>query len=216
MELSTSKSSPILIINPHADDFELGCGGTIAKWIEQGYDVHSVVLSLRRKTVPSNFPVETLYDETRSAATMIGLKPGNLHITDFDNRVFPALRQDILDLLVRFRRDLHPSLVLAPSFDDMHQDHSVAAYESFRAFKECSIISYELPWNRIVTHTTCYSILEEQHIKKKIDAMMQYKSQINRERSFFDSEYIRSLAISKGVQVKARYAETFEIVRWIL
>ena len=35
----------MLIISPHTDDGELGCGGTIARFIHDGYDVKYVALS---------------------------------------------------------------------------------------------------------------------------------------------------------------------------
>ena len=46
----------ILIISPHTDDGELGCGGSIAKFIEEGNDVQYVALSCCEKSVPRNIP----------------------------------------------------------------------------------------------------------------------------------------------------------------
>jgi hypothetical protein len=56
--------------------------------------------------------------------------------------------------------------------------------------------------------------LDESHIRKKIKALSCYNSQKNR--SYLNENFIRSLAITRGVQINAKYAEVFEVVRWIL
>ena len=56
--------------------------------------------------------------------------------------------------------------------------------------------------------------LEENHIKAKLKALNEYKSQ--KHRNYANEEFIRSLARTRGVQIGTKYAETFEIIRWIL
>jgi LmbE family N-acetylglucosaminyl deacetylase len=204
----------VLLVNAHADDIELGCGGTIVKMLEKGIEVHSLVLSLRKKTVPDDFPEKLLIDEVKKAARELSLNEENLHILNFPNRIFPAIRQEILDAIVDYNRKIMPELVFCPSFDDMHQDHLVTANEVFRAFKNQSIFSYELPWNRIRTVINLYSTIENRHLEKKIKALSHYKSQ-SRQRLYFNEFYIKSLAHTRGVQIKQEYAEAFEIVRLI-
>ena len=101
-----------------------------------------------------------------------------------------------------------------PSLNDIHQDHSTIAEEGLRAFKQTRILGYELIWNNLSFNTTSFSILEERHIEKKISALNEYKSQQGR--SYIDREFIKSLAISRGVQIGHKYAEAFEVIRWIL
>jgi hypothetical protein len=52
------------------------------------------------------------------------------------------------------------------------------------------------------------------HIQKKVNALSKYYSQAHR--SYANEEFIRSLARTRGVQIGTRYAETFDVVRWIL
>jgi len=56
--------------------------------------------------------------------------------------------------------------------------------------------------------------LEEKAVKKKIEAMKQYKSQDFR--TYFDEEYIRALAYTRGTQVDYPSAETFELIRLLV
>ncbi len=208
------KIDKILVLSPHADDGELGCGATVSKFIEKGVDVHFLVLSLRRKTVPVDFPEDKLIKECTDAMSALGLNKNNWHIRDYEHRIFPELRQELLDQLIKIRKDIEPDLVFAPSFDDMHQDHGIIANESFRAFKNNKILSYELPWNRIVTHTNFYTSVDKHHLEKKAKALSFYESQ-KPGRPFFDKDYIFSLAKIRGAEIKKEYAESFEVMRWI-
>ena len=56
--------------------------------------------------------------------------------------------------------------------------------------------------------------LEKKNIKAKWDALKKYKSQKNR--SYMNEEFIYSLARSRGVQIGTKYAESFEVIRWVI
>ena len=87
--------------------------------------------------------------------------------------------------------------------------------EGLRAFKlSASILGYEMPWNNLSFNTTCFICLSEENLKRKIAALSCYKSQTDR--FYATGEFIRSLAITRGTQVGAKYAETFEVLRWII
>ena len=45
----------ILIISPHTDDGELGCGGTISRFCEQGTAAYYVALSDWQNAIPEGF-----------------------------------------------------------------------------------------------------------------------------------------------------------------
>lgn len=114
------------------------------------------------------------------------------------------------------RNDFSPDLVLVPSLSDYHQDHQVVANEAVRAFKmSASIIGYELPWNHVTFETNMFIRLSEQHIKKKFGLLSYYKSQFLKEKSYFSEEYIFGLARVRGTQCNAKYAEAYEVIRWI-
>jgi LmbE family N-acetylglucosaminyl deacetylase len=206
------KDDVVLAVSAHADDVELACGATIKKLTDGGARVHHVVLSLREKATPDSFTPEQIAEELYAANQELGIPRERVILHDLPNRTFPEQRQAILDILYSLGKELQPTLVLAPSFDDMHQDHMTLAYECFRAFKNASIFAYEMPWNRITTHATGYCANTEEELSSKIKALNLFVSQ-TAQRSFFDEKYIRALATTRGLQIKAEYAESFEIVR---
>lgn len=203
-----------LVLAPHTDDGEFGCGGTISKLTDSGCEVHMAAFSTCEKSVPEGFPKDILEKEIRKAIVPLGIIQDNLYIFDYEVRVFSERRQDILQDLIDLRSQIKPDLILMPSLDDIHQDHYTIAQEGLRAFKNSTILCYEMPWNNLVFETSCFVQLSEENLGKKIEALKEYKSQGHR--PYSSEEFIRSLARTRGVQVSAQYAEAFNIIRYII
>jgi LmbE family N-acetylglucosaminyl deacetylase len=105
-------------------------------------------------------------------------------------------------------------LVFAPSLNDIHQDHSVVAREALRAFKNITILGYEMPWNNIDFQTKVFIKLDAAHLDLKVEALKCYKSQ--EKRSYLNEEFIRALAKTRGVQIESDIAESFEVMRLVI
>lgn len=209
-----SKFKDVLVLAPHTDDGELGAGATIAKLVESGAKVTYVAFSTAEESVPEGFPKDVLKTEVREATAVLGINPSDLIIYNFQVRKLNYVRQEILEGLIRLRNDHQFDLVLTPSLKDMHQDHATIAQESLRAFKSTTILGYELIWNNLSFDTKCFVKVEESHVQAKALALREYRSQ--GERDYLCEDFIYSLARARGVQVGAKYAECFEVIRWIL
>ena len=203
----------VIVLAPHTDDGELGCGGTISKWVEEKYDVYYIAFSSAKKSLPEGYPDDTLVKEVKEATKILGIKSKNLILFDYEVRKFSYVRQDILEDMVRLKRDLEPDMVLIPSPNDLHQDHQTVANEALRAFKETSILAYELPWNNIVFRTEGFVPLERRHVEKKIEALKKYESQ--KHRNYLSADFIYGLAKARGTQIRREYAEAFEVIRYV-
>lgn len=206
-----SKFNNILVLAPHTDDGELGLGGTINKMISEGKNVTYAAFSTAEESVPEGFPKDILKTEVRNATSVLGIKPENLLIFNYQVRKLNFSRQEILEDLIRIRRDSHFDLVFMPSLHDIHQDHTTMAKEGLRAFKNTTILGYELIWNNLTFNTQCFIKLNKEHIDAKIRALKEYHSQGKRD--YLSEDFIRSLARSRGVQAGCEYAEAFEVVR---
>jgi len=204
----------ILVLSPHTDDGEIGCGGSISRFIEEGKEVYYVAFSTARTSVGDGFPNDILEIEVKKATKVLGIPDNHLIIKDFDVRHFPSSRQEILEELILLKNKLNPDLIFVPSPHDIHQDHQVIANEGLRAFKKQTILGYEEPWNNIVFETKNFIKLEERHVKNKVDALRCYQSQFKR--PYLDESFIWSLAITRGTQLEGGYAEAFEVLRWVL
>lgn len=204
----------ILILAPHTDDGELGCGGTISKLTGAGNEVYYAAFSACQQSVLKEFPSDILITEVKEATAVLGIKPENLFLYDFEVRTFNYRRQEILDKMIRLKAELKPQIVFMPSINDIHQDHFTITNEAMRAFKFSTVLNYELPWNNFSFNSTCFIELEETHVNRKVEAMACYKSQAHR--NYCNADFIMSLARVRGTQIEKKYAETFEVTRLIL
>jgi LmbE family N-acetylglucosaminyl deacetylase len=204
----------VLVLAPHTDDGEFGCGGTICRFIQEGAIVYYAAFSSCGISVPKGYPHDVLIKELRAAAFVLGLKKNNLLIFDFPVRRFDHYRQEILEELVNLQRNLDPDMVFMPSQNDLHQDHFVVAMEGRRAFKQSTIFAYEMPWNNITFSTQAFIKLEESHLARKLEALKKYESQSDR--PYANEEFIRGIAKARGISAGGIYAEAFEVVRFIV
>jgi N-acetylglucosamine malate deacetylase 1 len=203
----------ILVLAPHTDDAEFGCGGTIARCVAEGKDVFQVAFSAAEASLPDGAPRDLLRQEIRDAVRALGMQEDRLTVLNYPVRQFGTHRQAILDDMIRLQRDIRPDRLLLPSTNDTHQDHQVIAYEGFRAFKHTTMLGYEVPWNNLTFTTSGFVFLQEEHVERKLAAIACYRSQSDR--PYASAEFIRSWAITRGMQIRSRYAEAFEVVRWV-
>lgn len=207
-------AATILVLAPHTDDGEFGCGGTIARYVENGARVIYVAFSAAEQSVLPHLPRDILRTEVRKATAVLGVKDDDCVVLDFEVRRFPELRQQILDMMIELNRRYAPDMVFLPSANDTHQDHQTIAQEGFRAFKRTTMLGYEVPWNNLDFRTSCFVELSDDQLETKVRAVSMYESQSHRD--YARQEFIRSLALTRGVQIGKRYAEAFEVVRWVI
>jgi len=203
-----------LILGPHPDDAEFSSGGTIAKLIENGIEIHYAVFSMCEKSIPAGYGPGAIKKELLMAAEFMGIQKDFLHLYDYEVRVFPQYRQEILEDIYKLNKQIAPDLVFLPSSSDIHQDHHVIYEEGIRVFKKSRLLSYEMPWNNFAFLSNMYVVLEQHHVDKKIETLKHYKSQGFR--PYSNEDYLVSLLKIKGLQVDQQYAESFQILRWQL
>lgn len=204
----------VFVLAPHTDDGELGAGGTIARLIEAGANVFYLAFSTAEASVPDGFATDILKTEVIDATSILGISKANVRIFSYEVRKLNYARQEILEDLIAIRKEIMPDLVLMPSLHDIHQDHATVAQEGLRAFKNTTILGYELPWNNLNFDTTSFVPLERRHVDLKVSALAAYRSQS--ERNYTGEDFILSLAKMRGVQSSVEFAESFEVVRWMI
>lgn len=202
-----------LVLSPHTDDGILGAGGTIARCLDDGNEVHLAVFSTTKASHLEHLPEDVLETEVREAARTLGLTGERLHVMDFPLRHFPERRQEVLRRLEDLRDEIEPDVLLGPAPSDAHQDHQVLADEGSRVFRDRTVLAYETPWNQTAFPTSCFVPLEEEHVNRKVKAFRAYKSLEHR--SFIDADLLRGTARSRGSQVRGRWAEAFQVLRWV-
>ena len=194
----------VLLLAPHLDDIELGAGGMVAKLSDEG----SYIVYMGFYTPPE------LRNEFHESARILGIDEA--HLLDFERRTFPDHRQEILQILYDYNESHNVDLVLIPATTDIHQDHQTVTNEAIRAFRRSTILGYEVPGNNIELHQSCFVLLNEKQVKRKVESILCYKSQFKIRGPKFTEEYTRSRIINYGVNIHTKYAEIFEVIKLVI
>lgn len=210
---ATPRFERMLVLAPHTDDAELGCGGTIARFVEAGIDVYVMAFSGCETSLPAGSDPNRLRREFLNATGRLGVPENRQIVHSYPVRELGYHRQEVLEELIKLRREFKPQAVILPAGADLHQDHQVVHQEGVRAFKEVTVWGYELPWNHVTFSAQAFVRLDVHHIEKKWDALQCYESQMELSRSYFSWEFIAGLARVRGTQVREQYAEAFEVTR---
>ena len=203
----------VLVLAPHTDDGELGCGGTISRMVEEGREVYYAAFSTAAESVPPPFPPNILEKEVREGTKVLGIPAANLLVYKYRVRHLPDMRQEILEELVRMKREIDPATVFLPSAQDLHQDHQTIHIEGLRAFKTVTVLGYELPWNNLSFDYRHFCVLTREHVQTKVAALRCYQSQ--QHRPYTQEDFIWSWARTRGGQIMVEYAEAFDVLRWV-
>ena len=195
----------VLFLGAHPDD-EMGCAGLLFELSTRGSRVDFVTFS---QCDDLNGP--ELIDERKEALLVLGITGSVIY--DFPNRRLPEHRAEILGVLDDRRLGEAPDLVLCPTTFDAHQDHATVAIEARRAFKDTTVLGYELPLNSFNGILSGYVGLSSDAMDAKQMHVAAYRSQ--RAKPYMNPTYIEGLARVRGVQSGHRWAEAFEVIRWV-
>jgi LmbE family N-acetylglucosaminyl deacetylase len=193
----------ILCLGAHADDIEIGAGGSLMAWIEQGLrlDVLWCVLS----------GDQIRQAEARASARefLSGATAAHIETLHFKDGFFPAFRAEIKDWFETLKLRTDPDLILTHRLNDAHQDHREVSRHSWNTFRNHLVLEYEIPkWDGDMHQPNLYVPLPAAILDRKISLLMKhYPTQ--RPKHWFDEEVFRGLARLRGVESAERYAEAF-------
>lgn len=204
---ATSAPRRVLAIGAHPDDLELGCGGTLAKLVDAGHEVHVVVMSNGERGGDATVRPR----QARSGAGFLGATETLvLGLTDtqlgaHENEMVEAIEAKILDL--------EPHTILTHSLNDQHQDHVAVHLATLRAARfHSSILCFEAP-SVTQAFTPSFFVDIDGYLEVKAAAVASHRDQLSK--PYMTAERIRGLAVYRGGQAKVRHAEGYEPVRML-
>ena len=196
---------PILILGAHPDDIEFAMGGTVARLIEEGAQITVAVMS-KSMHIAQN---QDILAELENSMATFGIKDFQVH--DFETRRFEQQSTEIRDTVFKLKKDLAPELVFCTSPVAMHPDHAALGRACKSVFQETTVLAYEdIRGNHDMLINQWFK-LTGGHVDTKVKALSCYNSQAGR--AYFDMEQIRAVAMARGIQIGARFAEGFEALR---
>ena len=196
----------VLFLGAHPDDIELGCGALLHH-IARDTEVLCVTLSDNQK----NPDLTNVKDEHYRAMAVLGIPQDKIMLGPFTTRVFPDARQEILEFLLKLRRDFQPDLIFVHSKHDLHQDHNVITEEALRAYRGIAVLGFDVVRSSYGFFPHFIVEVSEEDVQKKIEALSQYETY--RDRYYFNGELTRSIMVRHGALAECPFAEGFDILR---
>jgi len=212
LRAGASGPSRVLCLGAHCDDIEIGCGGTLVRWLEERPDLDV------RWAVFSSDPRRAA--ETRaSARRFLGCEPDKrLSVHDFRDGFLPYHAAEVKDAFERLKAEFAPDLVFTHFREDLHQDHRLVSELTWNTFRGPLVLEYEIPkWDGDLGQPNAYVPLAPHQLERKIEILLaEYRTQ--RDKSWFEPETFRSLARLRGMEAAApeRYAEAFHARKLVL
>lgn len=218
----------ILVLAPHADDEVLGVGGTIARHVAEGAEVHIAIVTNASIGAPELFSAETIArvrEEARAAHALLGVAR-----TWFEDLPAPRLDTEpcyrIAQVLGRLFREIAPRELYIPFRGDLHVDHRalftaalVAArptpgqpVRSILAYETLSETEWAAPFGDDTFIPTVFNDISS-HLDQKLRALTCFESQMRPFPNSRSLEAVRALAMLRGATVNCAAAEAFHLIR---
>jgi len=207
-----------MTVSPHADDVEIGMGGTIAKLIDEGHQVKVLVVIIPCEDASGRVHgdmKEMRWREAEISAEYLGVE---LEILDLDPYEFKFDRKNT-KIFDKITKDFNPQKIFIPWEFDSHQDHQNLAKIMFVATRKntASLYMYEtmMPGG-ISSHSFKPQLFMDitRYIEQKDKSMRKYRSVFGSQHDIFEG--ILGRARFRGNQIGVKYAEAFEIVKEII
>ncbi len=202
----------VLCLGAHADDIEIGCGGTVLALLARyrALNFYWVVFSSS----------EQRDREARKSAELF-LQPARrktVVVHNFRNGFFPFVGAEIKEYFEELKRAVQPDLIFTHYREDRHQDHRVISDLTWNTFRNHMILEYEIPkYDGDLGSPNCFVPLEKAKCQKKVRYLMSvFASQ--RDKHWFAPETFWGLLRLRGMEASAAsgYAEAFYSRKLIL
>jgi len=204
----TKKKKNVAVFGAHPDDFEVGCAGTILKYLKD-INLSIFVMSDRYE----DGKMRNLDDQEKSFR-IHGLNKIPTRVFDIPTRIFHDYKSKIRNILYEIATKSEVDVIFTPPIHDIHQDHIVLADEVLRLFREKTIFGYEVVRSGYNFRPQMHVRLTEKIVEKKIKAAQVYKTQWSTTKSggyYFAKDVMKGLMRARGAQFGLEYAEAFEV-----
>lgn len=203
----------ILCLGAHSDDIEIGCGGTVLKFLTGYPDVEI------RWVVFGADDAGRASEAAGSAALFLenaGRK--SVEIKKFRDGFFPYIGGTIKECFETLKRKYEPDLIFTHYRHDLHQDHRLISELTYNTFRNHLILEYEIvKYDGDIGNPNVYVPLSGAVCKRKVDLILKcFKSQ--KTRHWFTRDTFSSIHRIRGLESNADegYAEGFYCRKMIL
>ena len=187
LELGRAAPLKVLAIGAHADDIEIGCGGTLLRLAQAAeLDLQWVVLSAGRGRA----------EEAKASAAAFGAE---VDVESFRDAFF-RYGGEVKDFFEELKSRMQPDLVLTHHDADRHQDHRLVAELTWNTFRDQLILEYEIPkYDGDLGAPNVFFHLDKDVARRKVELLLEsFPSQ--REKRWFTADLFMGLMRLRGME----------------
>jgi LmbE family N-acetylglucosaminyl deacetylase len=206
--LSLTAAEPlrrVLAIGCHADDIEIGCGGTLLTLARAnpGLRVDWVVLAAQGARA----------EEARSsaAAFLDGVSDARVEVHDFRDGFLPYVGGEVKQVFEDLKGRVDPQVIFTHNGYDFHQDHRLACELTWNTFRNHLILEYEIPKvDGDIGRPNVFVPLTAADVEYKLE-LLERHFPTQSGKHWFDPETFKGLMRLRGMEAVApeRFAEAF-------
>ena len=196
----------VLFIGAHPDDIELGAGALIHN-ILPICDVTCVTLSDNQK----NPLLQNVLSEHYKSMEVLGVPRENVIVEQFETRLMPEHRQEILEYFLKLRKEIQPDIIFTHTEKDIHQDHNAMTREALRAYRGITVLGFDVVRSSHGFFPNFFVEVTQEDVDAKLNALMQYKTY--QDKYYFEADLLRATMVRHGALAEKPYAEGFDILR---
>jgi len=193
----------VLCLGAHADDIEIGCGGTVLGLAAAGAEFTWVVWS--------GTAARAAEARCGAAAFLGGGAKAEVIVKNFRDGFFPYDGVDIKRSFEELKRVVDPDVIFTHYRDDRHQDHRLISELTWNTFRDHRILEYEIPkWDGDLGAPNCFVALNREITRRKCEYLLStFGSQ--RDKRWFTADTFHGLMRLRGVEAGAPegFAEAF-------
>lgn len=224
----------LLVVAAHPDDEVLGCGGTVARLIKQGWTAYALILGegITSRTTPAILAADkpeeslsSLRENTLSACKILGLT--DVFFCDYPDNCFdtvPLLQ--ITKSVEKYVKQIKPYLLFTHSIHDLNIDHQRTHQAVLTATRPLSdvpvreIYAFETlsstEWNYPVQFRPDTFVNIKTTLEQKLAAMAAYTGELREYPHPRSLKGLQQNAEVWGMKTGGGCVEAFETVRRIV
>lgn len=202
----------ILCLGAHADDIEIGCGGTVLRWLAEhnNLEFRWVVLSSDKKRKKEAIQGANLF--------LQGARKKKILVEGFRDGFFPYVGTEIKEYFESLKRNFSPDIVLTHYREDRHQDHRLVSDLTWNTFRSELILEYEIPkYDGDFGQPNFFVRLDPAVCQRKIRYVLEtFQTQLVK--PWLTEDTLRAILRLRGVESPGpdRYAEAFYCRKMVL
>ncbi len=210
----------VAVISAHPDDETLGAGGTLARHVENGDEVHACIVTKAYTPDWEEGLIEKARAQAEEALNALGVVSVRfLGFPTVKLNVVPG--KELNDKVADFFRSIDPQVAYSPFPGDLNTDHGIVARAAAIASRptpkrKISLLYYETlsstEWGRMFMHTSFRPNIYVDigsTIERKLEAAACYGLEIKEYPHPRSLEGIRALARIRGMEAGLETAEAF-------